>query len=41
MVTNGVQILGSNKAVESLNESIVENEHDCGRPPCPFLAPEE
>ena len=38
---HGVQVLSARQAVEAHNEGVVQEEHDCGEVPCPFLAPEE
>lgn len=38
---HGVEVLGANEDVEGLNKGVVEDEHDGGPPPSPFLAPKQ
>lgn len=38
---HGVQIFGTDKTVEPLDESIVQDKHDAGEPPSPPLVPQK
>ena len=41
MIGNSVEIFGTNQAMKTLNEGVVEGEHDGCEPPGPLLIPEE
>jgi hypothetical protein len=41
MVADGIQVLGTDKAVEALDESVVQNEHDGRKIPSPLGVPEQ
>jgi len=40
VTSHGVEVFGTGQAMQSLDESVVQEEHEGGSPPCPSLTPE-